>query len=109
MGKITDRWRKQSEVYKIFVKDKENKLDFSEKAAQAMFDFESSGTGQIEIDCFSTSNNGYAVGKKWLNVFVSMWKEDIENGLLFKSELYEDPVFANVHWWLDEIMEKERL
>jgi hypothetical protein len=30
-----------------------------------------------------------------------MWKEDIESGLLFKKELYEDEKFP--HWWLDSI------
>jgi hypothetical protein len=30
-----------------------------------------------------------------------MWKEDIEKGILFKKELYEDPKFP--HWWLDSI------
>jgi len=48
-----------------------------------------------------SSKNGFALGKKWLNVHVKMWREDIQTGILFKKELYEDPKFP--HWWLDSI------
>jgi hypothetical protein len=101
--KPTKKWLKMAEVYKIFVLPGGNP-DFSEKMAQEMFEFESTGKGNIEIDCFSSSHNGYANGKKWLNVTLSMWKEDIANGLLFKRELYEEPKYANVKWWLDEVL-----
>ena len=97
--KITKSYRKMADVYKLFAKSFGN-LDFSEKALQVMFEFESRGNGKIEIDCFSATNNGYAVGKKWLNVMVSMWKEDIKSGLFNKKELYKD--FPK--WWLDKIL-----
>jgi len=45
--------------------------------------------------------NGFAHGKKMLSLNVTMWKEDISKGLLFKHELYADQKFP--HWWLDSI------
>jgi hypothetical protein len=35
-------------------------------------------------------------------VTVSMWKEDLQTGMLFRSELYTDPAFP--HWWLDRVL-----
>jgi hypothetical protein len=67
-----------AEIYKMFASEWENVLDFSDE-----------------------QTNGYMHGKKWLNLNVTMWKEDIEKGLLFVHELYEDPKFP--HWWLDRI------
>jgi hypothetical protein len=101
MSKISKSWLKMAEIYKIFA-DGWNNIDFSDKAKQEMFDFESSGRGDIEIDCFSTTNNGFAVGKKWLNVQVAMWIEDIQNGIIGKVELYNDKKFP--HWWLDKVL-----
>jgi hypothetical protein len=68
--------------------------DFSDQALIELFNHESYGTPL-------SPNNGYALGKKWLNVHVAMWKEDIRDGFLFKKELYDDPKFP--HWWLDSI------
>ena len=104
MGKITDKWRKKAEVYKLFLLSDPSKYDLSEDAAQQMFDYESSGKGNLVIDCFESNSNGFAQGKKWMNVTLSSWREDIVNGLLFKFELYADPKFTNVHWWLDEVL-----
>ena len=41
---------------------------------------------------------------KWLNVTVSMWKEDIELGTLFIFELYEDESYPK--WFIDSIFKK---
>lgn len=46
--------------------------------------------------------NGYYVGKQWLGVTVSMWKEDIEKGYLTRCELYNDPNLPG--WWLDKVL-----
>ena len=46
--------------------------------------------------------NGYSLGKKWMDVTISMWLEDIDSGLLRRSELYEDEKFP--HWWLDNVL-----
>lgn len=82
------------EIYKIFSKDWENCCDFSEQSLKEMYTSETHG------DPVSPTN-GYYVGKKWLNVTVKMWLEDIEKGLLFKRELYDDPKYP--HRWLDNI------
>jgi hypothetical protein len=83
-----------SEVYRMFANDWKDCLDFSDEALLELYNYESYG-GKI------SPSNGFAVGKKWLNLNVSMWKEDIEKGLLFKRELYDDPKFP--HWWLDGV------
>lgn len=50
--------------------------------------------------------NGYYLGKKQLNITVSMWKEDIARGLLFTKELYDDPNLPD--WWLDKVFKNNR-
>lgn len=89
-----------SEVYKTFAGNMNN-LDFSEHSKIEMYKFESTGKGNIQLDMFANSINGYAYGKKMLNITVAMWKEDIRNRLLFIGELYKDSKFP--HWWLDKI------
>jgi hypothetical protein len=66
------------------------------RALIELYNYESYG-GQL---CKKT--NGFMHGKKWLNLNVTMWKEDIEAGLLFKFELYQDSKFP--HWWLDNVL-----
>ena len=88
-----------SEVYKVFSRQWEHTLDYSEDSLVEMFNHESYGAPISDIN-----RNGYYVGKQWLNVHVQMWKEDILKGYLFKQELYEDPLFP--HWWLDSILNK---
>lgn len=86
-----------AEVYRFFAKDWEHLCDFSDQAMVDMFNSESYG-----IKC--QSNNGFLLGKKWLNVTVAAWKEDIAEGNLFLFELYEDPNLPN--WWLDSVFKK---
>ena len=52
-----------------------------------------------------SSNNGYLLGKKWMNVAVAQWKEDIADCQLFKFELYNDLKYP--HWWLDNIFKDD--
>lgn len=83
-------------LYELFAQDWRDCLDFSDDSLFDLYLFESQGKGTIKPD------NGYAHGKKWLNVNIAMWKEDIVRGNLFKSELYEDPNLP--HWWLDMVL-----
>ena len=46
--------------------------------------------------------NGYYIGKQWMGVIVSMWKEDLEKGILRRQELYDDPDLPD--WWLDQVL-----
>lgn len=93
--KVKRKFRKWGELYKQFA-IKWSHLDFSEEALLEQYLSESYG------DVIISENNGYAVGKKWLNVTVAMWKEDISKGLLFKHELYKDPTLPD--WWLDSVL-----
>ena len=83
-----------AELYKLFASDWIHALDFSDQALLDLYNQESYG-GTV------SQNNGYAHGKKWLNLHVTDRKQDINDGILYKFELYEDPLFP--HWWLDNI------
>lgn len=85
------------EIYKIFSKDWENMCDYSEQSLIEMYHNETHGDNV-------SPTNGYYVGKKWLNVTVKMWKEDIKKGLLFKKELYDNQQYPE--WWLNNILRK---
>ena len=86
-----------AEIYRTFAQDWAHVLDLSDQAMVDLYNHESHG-------CPIAANNGFAHGKKWLNLHVSMWKDDIRDGTLFKFELYEDPKWP--HWWLDNIFRK---
>jgi hypothetical protein len=96
--KVSKWYIKVSDLYKVFAKDWEHCLDFSEEMRLEMYISESHGLPVSE-------KNGYFHGKKWMSVNVTMWKEDIENGLLFKQELYQDGRYPE--WWLDGIFKNE--
>jgi hypothetical protein len=85
-----------SELYRFFASGKSSKLDFSDEALLSLYNHESYGTPLSE-------QNGFAVGKQYLNLQVTMWREDLRRGWLFKSELYEDPNLP--HWWLDSVLQ----
>jgi len=88
-----------AELYKHFSKDWEHCLDYSEESLREMYNSETHGDPVSQ-------NNGYYHGKKWLNVTVKMWKEDLNGlGLLFKDELYNYPNYP--HWWLDSVFGKK--
>lgn len=87
-----------ADVYRVFAADWSHVLDFSDTALIELYNHESHGTA-------ISQKNGFMHGKKWLNLAVTMWKEDIQLGNLLVSELYEDPKFP--HWWLDRIFNKQ--
>lgn len=92
------------EIYKIFSKGWD--CDLSKDAMKEMFLFESRGIGIIDISGFNTIGkkpNGYAVGKKWLNVTVAMWFDDMKKHGWYPTlqRLYNDDTFP--HWWLDQV------
>ena len=84
------------EVYRLFSKDWEHCLNFDDDMMVELYYSESYGD---EV----SDKNGYYIGKRYLNLTVTMWKEDIQKGLLRKQELYDD-VFP--HWWLDKVFHK---
>lgn len=85
------------EIYRLFAKDWEHCQSFTDTDMVILFNHESYGHPLNQ-------NNGFALGKKWLNVTLAMWLEDIALGTLFKFELYEDGKFP--HWWLDKVLNK---
>lgn len=62
-----------------------------------MYQFETHG---IKI---LSKNNGFVLGNKWMGVNITMWKEDLALGYIFKSDLYSDPIYP--HWWLDKVLQ----
>jgi len=87
MSEIYQRFGKQSELTGFI-------CDYSEEAAKEMFLRESQGKGTVKSD------NGYALGKKWMDVTITLWKEDIREGLLTRIELEDEfPL-----WFLDKVL-----
>jgi hypothetical protein len=73
-----------------------------------MYIYESKGIGNLKFEVMGSSGkyNGFAVGKRWAEVTVRMWKKDIACGLLFIHELYDIEKFPT--WWLDEVLFKRK-
>lgn len=105
--KISKGWLKHAEIYKLFIDDFDKDLDFSKEAMQEMYEYETFGTGDLKIDIFVSRGkvNGYAVGKKKMDITIKMWKDNIRKGLLYPVELYKDKY---PHWWLDKILKGRR-
>lgn len=101
MSVPTKNWWKMAEIYKLFV-DVFN-ADFSSRAAQALFDYESRGDGFIQLDTFIDTNNGYAIGKKWCDVNIAMWLKALEKpGWYWElKSIYSDRRYPR--WWLNKI------
>ena len=67
-----------AKIYKQFA-PKDYELDWSKEAAEEMFKYESTGKGNLEMNPFSTNMiNGYALGKKHLDLRIKSWQEDKE-------------------------------
>jgi hypothetical protein len=94
--KIGKNFKKIIPLYKYFGQDYSG-LDWSEDALLELYFYESTGKGNLKPD------NGYAHGKKMMNITISMWKEDLDKYISLE-ELYEDSNFP--HWWLDKIFSR---
>lgn len=87
-----------SEIYRLFANPD---LDFSEEAATEMYLFETRGEGNLQFNVFLDRKlNGFASGKRWMNVCIEMWKEDIRLGRLWLSELEQD----YPKWFVDKFL-----
>lgn len=86
-----------SELYRMFAEPWQHVLDFSDEALLSLYNHESYGT-------MLSRSNGFAVGKQYLNLQVTAWKECLREGTLAKFELYEDPRYVEYHWWLDTVL-----
>ena len=99
---MNKKYKKTLALYKIF---SDPRMDFSNEAALAMFEFDSFGKGNLlDTNIFTEKKtNGYAYGKRIMDITISMWFETLSNpgwGNLL-AELYADSQFP--HWWLDKI------
>ena len=92
--KIGPRWRRMAEIYKRFAADYP-RADFSEPAAVAMYLHESTGAPLPD-----PRTNGYALGKKWMDVTVAGWKEEIPACGLLVCELQDD---GYPDWFLERV------
>ena len=84
-----------SELYVHFGRSMGPSLNFSDEALLSLYNHESYGTDL-------SPKNGFAVGKQYLNLQVTSWREAIRRGIIAKFELYEDPAYP--HWWLDSVL-----
>lgn len=50
-----------------------------------------------------SEKNGFYLGKKWMDVQIKMWKEDLQVGIISKYELYQDETFPR--WWLEKVLD----
>lgn len=89
MSKPTSKFNRMAQAYRYFGREFTN-LDWSDKAKQELFDYESRGIGSFNRD----SENGFYQGKRLMDITVAMWLEDLNAGLcgepqtLFAWELY---------------------
>lgn len=86
-----------AELYVHFGRPMAPTLDFSDDALLSLYNHESYGTSP-------SPRNGYAVGKQYLNLQVTSWREAVRRGIIAKFELYEDPAYSDWHWWLDSVL-----
>ncbi|MDE2103357.1 MAG: hypothetical protein KGL39_39315 [Patescibacteria group bacterium] len=109
--KIGKKWVRMSEIYKRFAKEYPE-ADFSDEAAFAMYRHETFGYPMPK----SEKINGFELGKKWMDVTVAGWKEEIPQLGLLVSELQTDgypdwflervgvlhlvPTKADCAWWI---------
>lgn len=68
---------------------------FTEQDLLDLYNYETFG-----VPLKSNNKNGYALGKKIMDITISMWREDISNGHLFVPDLYRE----YPSWWLDKIL-----
>lgn len=98
VGGVSNRFKRMAEIYRVFGSGWTDYHLFTDEKLVELFNNESYGEPLSE-------NNGFALGKSWLNVNVAMWLEDRARGHLVLSELYEDEKFP--HWWLDSIFKNK--
>ncbi len=100
---VSKRWLKSATLYKFFARTYSG-LDFSDAAAEAMYDYETYGKGYVSYaEKVDGKYNGYAVGKHLMDVQLAMWREDLNNVfMLTKHELFTDPDLEEIRWFLKQ-------
>lgn len=85
-----------SQVYLYFARDYLDHLTFTDDMLVELYTYESTGKGSL------SESNGYAMGKRNIDIAVAAWTDDLNNGMLFLHELYEDENLP--HWFLDKVL-----
>lgn len=93
--KPTKRWLRMAEIYQRFARHYPT-TDFSDETASEMFLHESTGSPIRDYP----SLNGFALGKKWMDVTVAGWKEEILSRGLLVLELQAD---GYLDWFLEKV------
>lgn len=93
--KIGKKWLRMAEIYRRFSKDYPQ-ADLSDEAAMAMYRHETFGDPMPK----ASQLNGFELGKKWMDVTVAGWKEEIPQLGLLVSELQED---GYPDWFLERV------
>lgn len=103
-GGVPEPWKDFfSPLYKKFCVD-QHLYDWSDEALLVAYRWETRGEEDESLGggIFDGSKNGYVAGKKWLGVQITMWIEDINDGILTKNELYEEmPEYKD---WLKNVL-----
>lgn len=94
--KLGKNFRKMIPIYELFGSPY-NDLDWSDASLLELYEYESTGKGSVN------PKNGFAHGKKIMDITVANWKEDMFV-TLFPNELYEDDRIPN--WWLDKVLKE---
>lgn len=100
--KVTKNFKRMAKLYKIFAPSYSG-ITFTKEDMLQAYILETYGIKSTDPGLFKPETNGYILGKKYMNLAVSEWKDAIHKGMLLRVELYEDPVFYEYHWWLDSI------
>lgn len=82
-------------IYRRFARDYHS-IDLSNDAEMDMYQYETFGIPLPKRD----KPNGFELGKKWMDVTIAMWKEDIRDQQLFVFELLDD---GYPDWFLKRI------
>lgn len=93
-------------IYKRFGENSSiSDLDFSDDALYKMYEYESKGIGNCgKLDIFNDSKlNGYAYGKRIMDITISMWKESLNgpHGFYYLNEIKND---SFPRWFLDKVL-----
>jgi hypothetical protein len=102
---MNEEWNARfAPLYKRFVPDRDNSMyDWSDDALLAAYRYETRGEGDLATTIFSGGKiNGYAHGKKLMDITISGWREMIEEGLFCKAELYDE--MPDMKEWLDRVL-----
>lgn len=89
---VSNKWLEKAQNYKWFAREYPN-ADFSMDSAVAMYDYESTGKGNVNhYDTIDGKVNGYSLGKHLQDIQLAMWFEDLRRPfMLTKYELLTDP------------------